>query len=67
MRIFRARIDEVGGAHLEPEYLASDDFEKYVNPVDYLKWFWGLENDDVVSYELIEMIDGEENVLCSKE
>ena len=55
MRTYRATIKETNGAVLHPEYMASDDFWKYNDPISFLKKFWGLDDPDVESWEIEEV------------
>lgn len=60
MRVFKAKIKEVSGHYVTPEYMADDDFWRWHEPKTFLTKFWGLEEPDVVSYELFEVVDGKE-------
>ena len=60
MRQFKARIKEVSGHVVTPEYMADDDFWRWYNPKKFLIGFWGLRNADVSSYELYEVVNGKE-------
>ena len=55
MKTYRATIKEKSGAVLHPEYMASDDFWKWNDPIPFLKKFWGLDDSDVVSWKIEEV------------
>lgn len=51
MRHFTARIKEKGNLHiLTPEYMGDDN-----TTVEYLEKFWGVHEEDVEWYEIIEI------------
>ena len=60
MRIFRAKIHETNGHFSEPEYMADEEYWKDKSPKAFLVNFWGLDEEDIESFELFEVIDGKE-------
>ena len=60
MRLFKAEVKETDGSFVAPTYMASDEFWEYNDPKEFLVNFWGLNNSDVESYKLFEVVDNKD-------